>query len=732
MNLFSNLIFSLLYSPSKMRSISRATYFTFILIVLVVVQAEGRVFGISSASNSNSDELVSDGVDDDDVGHENTYLYFKGSEHPGKYCEQMYGFLPCSSNIVGHLFLILVYEYLLFHGESYLAAGGEQVFKILGPGIFGASAFDILGALPESLILLVTGLSSDKEKAQEYASTGVGLLAGSSILLLTVVWGTCVIIGSEKLKHDPKSSDSNVSNSSHGRIRESLLTGSGITMDIETVKMSRIMVFSVIPLIIMQIPTLFKLSSTPRAVTLMVSLIVAVIFLISYFIYQVFEPHIEKTRLEYIKHDDLILRIFQHVEKQTLQKILAEDGTPNVSAISGLYHEISRHGGKELSASEIKKLLLQNQVNGADIKEEQIAGMLKIFDRNNDQVITKEEFVEGLTEYINQTKHALDRKYLPKESLNNMYQVFIKPWIEHTRRERELKGHLISEVIKHAQNDMVGSLCKDDGTPDESSIKRLFEQVDINHDSHVSKSELKELIKDIHLGKDADSEEAVTKIIHELDLNRDDEISENEFVDGFTKWINRESNQAPQLIHAPHEHHQTWEEVEKVVEDNQSNGLNAWLSALGYVLLGITMLSLLAEPLVHSVQNFSKEAGISSFFISFIIVPLATNFREATSAIKEASHKKRSNTSHTIYEIYGSVFMNNILGFVVISSLIYMRDITWEFTADVLVVAIVCAVMGLAASFRSTFPLWTSFPAFALYLVSLVLVFVLKDVLHYV
>jgi len=50
---------------------------------------------------------------------------------------------------------------------------------------------------------------------------------------------------------------------------------------------------------------------------------------------QVFKPQIEKTRLEYIKHDDLILRIFQRVEQQTLQKILSEDGTPNVDAISG-------------------------------------------------------------------------------------------------------------------------------------------------------------------------------------------------------------------------------------------------------------------------------------------------------------------------------------------------------------------------------------------------------------
>lgn len=54
--------------------------------------------------------------------------------------------------------------------------------------------------------------------------------------------------------------------------------------------------------------------------------------------------------------------------------------------------------------------------------------MLKIFDRNGDQIITKDEFVTGLTEYINQTKHALDRQYLPKESLNKMYQVCNALW----------------------------------------------------------------------------------------------------------------------------------------------------------------------------------------------------------------------------------------------------------------------------------------------------------------
>jgi len=68
----------------------------------------------------------------------------------------------------------------------------------LGSGVFGAVVFYNLGALPESLVLVATGISSDNDSAQEYASTVVGLLAGPSILLLTVAWGTCVIIGNQK------------------------------------------------------------------------------------------------------------------------------------------------------------------------------------------------------------------------------------------------------------------------------------------------------------------------------------------------------------------------------------------------------------------------------------------------------------------------------------------------------------------------------------------------------
>lgn len=41
----------------------------------------------------------------------------------------------------------------------------------------------------------VSGLSGSAVEAQSQVSVGMGLLAGSTVMLLTVIWGTCVLVG---------------------------------------------------------------------------------------------------------------------------------------------------------------------------------------------------------------------------------------------------------------------------------------------------------------------------------------------------------------------------------------------------------------------------------------------------------------------------------------------------------------------------------------------------------
>ncbi|XP_075671950.1 sodium/calcium exchanger NCL1-like isoform X2 [Castanea sativa] len=600
-------------------------------LAIVILEVHGR----RSLRYKSSDELVSDGVHQADES--SSLLLLKGMDDSvsGEECEQLYGFLPCSNSMFGHLFLIVVYEYLLFKGESLVAAGGEQIFKILGPGIFGASAFHVLGALPESLILLASGLLNTKETAQEYVFTGVGLLAGSSIFLLTILWGTCVIASSQDFSNRPQFSNS--TQTSRQRLR-TLLTGCGISTDLETCYTARIMALSIIPFIIVQSLKIFSSSSAERNIVILIAIVVSTVFLFLYFFYQIFEPWIQKRRLEFVKHKNLILSILQHVQKHALGNILTADGAPNVNAIKRLFEEVDQDGDNIISPSDLRELLLEIKFTGTSIdKEKEIGKVMKEFDLDGDQKITMDEFVTGFTKWLDETKHAIDKQYFSKKSLKDVYQVF-GPWLLNKRREREMTKDLIQEILRHVHSNVVGGLLKEDGTPDTNSIKRLFEKMDHDSNNCISQHELKELIADIKFGKlPLDVEEAVLKLIEELDTDGDHLINEDEFVSGFAKWLDTTDNQDPST----------------------------------------------------------------------------------------------TESQDDIYQIYGGVFMNNILGFSVLLILIYARELTWEFSAEMLVVLLVCATMGLTASFRSTFPIWTSFLAYLLYPLSLLLVYFFNDVLNY-
>ncbi|KAK8633393.1 hypothetical protein V6N13_014239 [Hibiscus sabdariffa] len=725
-----------------MKRFAKTRNFLLYLFVVVVV-AEAR---------NLAEPLVSDGVDEVETGSRPSNLFLKETDYVSSsdgdeecYCEQMYGFLPCSSSVYGNIFLILVYEYLLFRGESYLGYGGEQMFKILGPGFFGASAFQILGALPESLILLASGLMNTKEVAQEYAYTGVGLLAGSSILLLTLIWGTCLIVGSHHLYNNgphysilPTNSNSIIL-SFHKLLHS--LTGYGITTDQETSYTARIMVVSVTPFLIIQLLKIFPPAA--KLPLIFIAFTISLLFLLCYFFYQFFQPWIQKRRLEFVKHEHLILKILQHVQKHAIGRILTHDGAPNVHAIRRLFEELDKDGDDCVSASELKALLVEVKFTKSQInKEKAIEDIMKEFDIDCDRKITRNEFLDGFTKWLDQAKEALDKRYYSQKSLSDIYRVF-QPWIENKRKEREMNENLISELLSHFQSNTIGSLLTDDGKPDTTAINRLFETIDKDGDNCISQQELEEVISDVKFGTvPLNPNEIVAKVIEELDTSGDCKIDQDEFVNGISKWLKtsqKEATSTPSSNQAQDDfYQQTWEETDKLVDEEKSNGVGdnaskqAWVEAILYMVLGIIILGFLAEPLIHSVQSFSKAANIPSFFISFILVPLTTNARVASAAIAAAWRKKPRTTSLTFSEIYSGALMNNVVGFAVLLALVYARGLSWEFSGEVLVVLMVCLVMGLIASFSSNFPLWMSFLAFVLYPLSLFLVYFLNDVLNYV
>ncbi|KAI8557829.1 hypothetical protein RHMOL_Rhmol04G0041000 [Rhododendron molle] len=492
-------------------------------------------------------------------------------------CDQTYGFMPCTTTVLGNLFLILAYGYLMYLGATYLTSGSEMLLEILGPGIIGGLFLPILGALPDAMLILVSGLSGSTTTAQSQVSVGMGLLAGSTVMLLTVIWGTCVVVGKCDLQDSHAIDGKDTVGFS--------LTGSGVSTDIWTSYAARIMAVSVVPFLVVQLPQLMS-STSGRHLAVLIALVVSLSLLIAYCVYQVFQPWIQRRKLEYAKHK-----------------------------------------------------------------------------------------------------------------------------------------HVMSGVLRHLRKHALGRLRREDGKPNEEVIQKLFKSIDGNGDEYISATEMRAFIVGVQFDEvNLDQDDAINKVMSDFDTSHDDRIDYLEFVNGISKWLGEakssgvDSRDAPDTIkYLDHFHKQTKREHDSLGDQSlvdQSNEMVAgvekpkWTSikACLLLLLGTLIAAAFADPLVDAVDNFSDATSIPSFFISFIVLPLATNSSES---------------------LYGAATMNNLLCLAVFLALVYVRDLTWDFSAEVLVIVIVCLVMGAFASFRTTFPLWTSFVAFLLYPFSLALVYVL-------
>jgi len=82
----------------------------------------------------------------------------------------------------------------------------KKLLLLYGPGLIGGLVIPVLGAVPDAAIVLVSGLGSD---AQSQVSIGVGTLAGSTIMLLTIPWALAVFLGSRDYDETTKKAASN-------------------------------------------------------------------------------------------------------------------------------------------------------------------------------------------------------------------------------------------------------------------------------------------------------------------------------------------------------------------------------------------------------------------------------------------------------------------------------------------------------------------------------------------
>ncbi|KAL0671166.1 hypothetical protein Bca4012_033870 [Brassica carinata] len=256
----------------------------------------------------------------------------------------------------------------------------------------------------------------------------------------------------------------------------------------------------------------------------------------------------------------------------------------------------------------------------------------------------------------------------------------------------------------------------------------LFEITDTNGDGKIQISELKDFnIEFWNFGvMKCELDKHAKDFLQKFDENNDGELDEEEFEKGIKDMLKKGEFKFDS-VDDEKEAHSEEKGTLKMETPPQSLVTKFFsletLEAAMKVIIGILIVVFLAKPFMMNIELLSISAGVPSFYIVFVMIPLARNLKNTLSARFCRPKDKEKVSLHTFSEIYKDITMNNLMGMSIILAVIYARGLTWNCSVEALILVIVGLAIGLPAYMRSTYPFWICLFAFAMYICSLVLVY---------
>ncbi|KAL3909955.1 MAG: hypothetical protein SGILL_007882, partial [Bacillariaceae sp.] len=199
-----------------------------------------------------------------------------------------------------------------------------------------------------------------------------------------------------------------------------------------------------------------------------------------------------------------------------------------------------------------------------------------------------------------------------------------------------------------------------------------FIAYDENGNGKLELSEIKVFLRDFH---ENISDEEIHDVKNKIDSNNDDEVSFDEFV-----------TMAYHLILSSHERDEKGrsnstrpsakaevsdnlfsgdgEEEEEIPEEftdlspeDQQKAIK-W-RAFKMLSIGTVMVIYFSDPMVDVMQDIAVRVGISPFYVSFVLAPLASNASEVVASMFYAAKKTRKTMTVSLSALEGAACMNN-------------------------------------------------------------------------
>ena len=164
---------------------------------------------------------------------------------------------PSTVGLTGLLWLFLSYGYALYFASNLISEGSDLLLLVPSmAGLVGGVVLPLLGAVPDGAIMLFSGLGS-RAKAQRTLSVGVGALAGSTIMLLTIPLFLTIYGGRVNLDEKGVPNYKKVPRLTKKGSLSAELFNTGVALSDGVRDGANIMMITTLPYFLIQVPAMF-------------------------------------------------------------------------------------------------------------------------------------------------------------------------------------------------------------------------------------------------------------------------------------------------------------------------------------------------------------------------------------------------------------------------------------------------------------------------------------------
>lgn len=276
-------------------------------------------------------------------------------------------------------------------------------------------------------------------------------------------------------------------------------------------------------------------------------------------------------------------------------------------------------------------------------------------------------------------------------------------------------------------------------------LKIFFNEYDRDSNGVIDSTELQHLMTD--LGERL-TEEELHKLHTWIDADKNGNITQHEFMRAIPNFIRHRTIQEPlsppsaepimsnmEEGHVgtgePTGYHEDSDE-EDVPDDLQHDDPSTQLRrilmrAFRMMIIGTVLVLIFADPTVGVMQDLASRIGISAFYISFALAPLASNASEVVAAYSYATKKTRKTVTVSFSTLLGAAILNNTFVLAIFMVLIVVKGLAWQFTAETIAILFVEIALYFVSQKRVQ-TLRDGFLVLSLYPIALFLVAFLENV----